>query len=37
MVRTVDGNPFHDIDIFREHDYCLEITFHECRLDERAA
>ena len=37
MILTVDSNPLHNINIFREHDYRLKITFDECRLDERVA
>ncbi len=35
--RTVDGNPFHDVDIFGQHDYRLEVALDERRVCERAA
>lgn len=34
---TIDGNPFHHVDILRQHDDCLEVTLDERSLDERTA
>lgn len=35
--RTVDSNPFHDIDILREHHDGLEVALHQRALDKWAA
>jgi len=36
-MRTVDGDPFHDIHVLGEHHDCLEIACHKRCFDERAA
>jgi hypothetical protein len=36
-LRTIDGYPLHDINIFREHDNRLEISLDKGRFDEGAA
>jgi hypothetical protein len=35
-IKDVYGDPFHDIDVFGQHDDRLEVPLDECCLDERA-